>query len=508
MPYLAGSGGSTVTRVFEYYVWYTEEVAPMQLRNLSEILVQSPVQNAMLRFPIRSLVLSEDAGLKLLKQNLEDLRGMEKDGLIKHLQFLGLTTKRYVLRDRYLERYMGVPTFKHPLEARNIGFSIEKAIDMEAQMAEKLPSITGELGISFNIIDTSFYNEQSLRDRIYDYIAPDRPLLIDQDDIVVMRQMKTRVRLFAETPFTDICLIAGEAGTGKKMIAQAIHTATLEAKREEGFQGEFHVVDCELLKEIYLEDLRSVQDGTLFFDNIERLGERDPRVRKSLQEWLKAKVAGKHLQWNKMRIIAAGNLHREDLLGKRELRDISPLFRMSIDTPTLKEQGSTEIAKYIRFILNEIEQQENLKIEIEEAAQAYLENYEWPENITRLREVLERSMRNSWALGEDEKQWAPRPKPSSVVVQRNHIPREKLPRRILPEEPGEFLVVPENYEAFKQKKKELEGMLKEKFVKRFEHDFYQAELEKVVGGKPELAKRLGVSAQNLYRKLNELGIRE
>jgi len=511
MPYLAGSGGSTVTRVFEYYVWYTEEVAPMQLRNLSEILVQSPVQNALLRFPIRSLVLSGNEGLSLLKQNLGDLRDMEKDGLIKHLRVFLLTTKRYILRDRYLERYMGVPTFKHPLEANNLRFSTEKAIDSETQIAEKLPSITDELGIYYKIIDTSFHNEQSLRDRIYDYIAPDRPLLINQDYISAMKQMNTRVRLFAEAPLTDPFLIAGEAGTGKKMIAQAIHTATLETKREEGFQEEFHVVDCELLKEIYLEDLRSVQSGTLFFDNLERLGEREPRVRKPLQEWLKAKVDGKHPHWNKIRIMAAGNLPREALLSKRELREIAPLFRMSIDTPTLREQGTTEIAKYIRFILNEIEQRENFKVKLEEAAQAYLEEYDWPGNIAQLREVLERSVRNSWALGEDERHWEPRQKPSSVVILRNRIPRE-LPRRILPEEPGEFLgelfVVPENYEEFKQRKKELEGMLKEKFVKRFERDFYQAELTKVGGEKPELAERLGVSAQNLYRKLNELGIRE
>lgn len=512
MPYLAGSGGSTASRVFEYYGWYPAEVAPMQLRNLSEILVQSPVQNALLRFPIRSLVLSEEKGLEDLGKNLKDLQDMEKDGLIKHLRVFLLTTKRYVLRDRYLERHVGVQTFKHPLEAENLRYSTEKAIDRETQIAKKLPSITDELGIYYKIIDTSFHNEQSLRDRVYDYIAPrDRPLLIEQDDIDVMRQMKTRVHLFAEAPFTDIFLIAGEAGTGKKLIAQAIHTATLETKREEGFQGEFHVVDSELLKEIYLEDLKDVKSGTLFFDNLERLGEREPRVRKYLQEWLKAKVDGKHPQWNKMRIIAAGNLPREDLLSKRELREIAPLFRMSIDTPTLREQGSTDIAKYIRFILNEIEQRENFKVKLEEAAQAYLEDYEWPGNMTQLRQVIERGVRNSWALGKDEKHWEPRQKPSSVVVQQNRIPRE-LPRRILPEEPGEFLgelfVVPENYEEFKQRKKELEGMLKEKFVKRFERDFYQAELAKVGGEKPELARRLGVSPQNLYRKLKELEIRE
>ncbi len=505
MAHLSGSGGSTASRVFEYYRWYTQEIAPTQIQNIGKLLASSSVQDALLRFPIRTLVLSGEEGMNLLIQNMEDLRNMQDGGLIKNLHVLMLVAKRQVLRDRYL-RHTGVSALKHPLEAKGLGLSTEKAIDNEIERADKLPSLIKDLGVNCDTIDTSFLSEESLSHKIYDHIMPDRPKLIHQSDITAMRQMNERVCSFSGAPLTEIFLITGERGTGKEMIAKAIHTQTQEIMWPKDCKKDFHIIDCDHIRKIYLEALCSVRRGTLLFNGIERL-EGNSDVTESLQRKLKTKTDGKNPEWNEMRIIATSSCSRQDLFRKRELREIVSLFRIFIDTVPLREQGVDEIGKYIQFILKEIEQRENFRVQLEKEAKDYLENHEWPENITQMRQVLERSVRNSWALKESEEKWEPQDRPTSVRIQNKWIPRD-VKHSIFPKEPSDLFVVPEDYGEFKERKKQLELMLKERFVHKFEREFYEHELAKFEGDKIGLANHLQMSVQNLYRKISELGIKK
>ncbi len=222
-----------------------------------------------------------------------------------------------------------------------------------------------------------------------------------------MQRVMELVRQVAPTDATT--LILGETGTGKELVARAVHK--LSRRRDSPFvtlncaalpagileselfgheRGAFTGAHTQRLGRFELAD-----NGTLFLDEVGDLPvELQPKLLRALQEGTIERLGGtKSIRVN-VRVIAATNRDLTAMMGERTFR--SELFyRLSvfpITTPTLRERGED-----LSLLIQHFTQQyaEQLKKEIVRIPSATLEAmmaWDWPGNIRELENFILRSV--------------------------------------------------------------------------------------------------------------------
>ena len=221
-----------------------------------------------------------------------------------------------------------------------------------------------------------------------------------------MQQVLDLVPVLADSP-TSV-LIAGETGTGKEVIARALHDHGPRIKRP------FVAINCGALPETLLESelfgyrkgaftgaerdkpgrLALARDGTLFLDEI---GEISPamqvRLLRVLQEREFEPLGGTQPEPLRARIIAAS--HRDLLALVREGRFREDLYYrlvvMRLDIPPLRERRED-----IPTLANDLLARINLRMERAIAgftpeAMDVLQRQPWPGNIRQLENAIERA---------------------------------------------------------------------------------------------------------------------
>jgi len=234
-----------------------------------------------------------------------------------------------------------------------------------------------------------------------------------------MREVEQLVRQVAPTDST--VLISGQIGTGKELIARAIHNQS--SRKDEPFI----VIDCEGLPETLLESelfghvkgsfagatetkygrFEVANGGTVFLGEI---GDTDMNIQakllRVLQEKEIMKVGGSQVVKVDVRIIAATNRNllkcvqeqtfREDLFYLLSVVPIvlPPLRERSEDIPLL---ANYFLAKYNR-------EREKGITAISEQAMKVLTEYDWPGNVRELENVIERAvvLTKSGVIGPDD----------------------------------------------------------------------------------------------------------
>jgi DNA-binding NtrC family response regulator len=203
-------------------------------------------------------------------------------------------------------------------------------------------------------------------------------------------------------------LIQGESGSGKELVARAIHEASGRAKRN------FVAVDCCTLQEKLFESelfghergaftgadkqkrglIEGAEGGTLFLDEI---GEIDPTIQAKLLRVLETgvfrRVGGtKDLQAN-IRVVAATNRDLAALAEEGQFRS-DLYYRLSafvIDTPPLRDRRDDIPYLVTHFIQNHnFSRRINKRISSE--AIRHLTAYDWPGNVRELKNVIERAI--------------------------------------------------------------------------------------------------------------------
>lgn len=220
-----------------------------------------------------------------------------------------------------------------------------------------------------------------------------------------------RLRQLIETagPTNSRVLIGGENGTGKELVARAIHLHSARAERP------FVAVNCAAIPETLIESelfghekgaftgatsmkrgqFEQADGGTLFLDEIGDMSlSTQAKVLRALQEQQFTRVGGTKLIKVDVRVLAASNKDLEREIRKGCFRE-DLYYRLNvvpIIVPPLRERREDIPALVQHFMLVHAEEQGLRKKEVTPEAMAALQQYEWPGNIRELRNLVERLM--------------------------------------------------------------------------------------------------------------------
>jgi formate hydrogenlyase transcriptional activator len=208
-------------------------------------------------------------------------------------------------------------------------------------------------------------------------------------------------------PYDSTVLLLGETGTGKELVAQAIHQRSLRCDRV------FVKVNCAALPaELIASELfghekgaftsamrqrigrfEAANGGTIFLDEIAELSpEMQVALLRVLQEKEFERVGGNRTIKTDVRVIAATNkdLQREVSEGRFRMDLFYRLNVFPVHVPPLRERVS-DIPALVDYFAARFAARTGKKIrQIEKRSLAAMEQYYWSGNIRELQNVVER----------------------------------------------------------------------------------------------------------------------
>jgi len=295
----------------------------------------------------------------------------------------------------------------------------------------------------------------------------------------MMRGLMEHVRRVAQT---DACvLITGESGSGKEMIARAVHHYSLRAHQP------WVDINCGALPEHLIENelfghdagaftgaerdkpglFELAHNGSLFLDEI---GEIDSRMQVKLLRVLDRipyyRIGGRNKVSVDVRVMAATNCDLRDLVRQNQFRkDLYHRLNMvKIHVPPLRERPE-DLRALAHYFLEKVAP----SIEMSPEAISRLCAHNWPGNIRELRNVIT----------------------SSAIA--------ALGGRL----EAEHLTFEQDGEAGTEGPPDLEVMS----LVEIERRMIQKALRKTGGHQEQAAKLLGISSRSLHRKLKAYMLR-
>ena len=210
-------------------------------------------------------------------------------------------------------------------------------------------------------------------------------------------------------PTDATVLICGETGTGKELVARAIHNRS--ARRDRALV----IVNCSAISAGLVESelfghmkgaftgaierrigrFELAADGTIFLDEIGELSlETQVKLLRVLQEHEFEPVGSSHSQRVDVRVIAATNRNlREAVEAGRFRPDL--FYRLNVfpvELPPLRERRS-DIPQLVAFYVSRFSKRLRKTIDhVSRESMEHLVNYSWPGNIRELQNVIERAV--------------------------------------------------------------------------------------------------------------------
>lgn len=303
-----------------------------------------------------------------------------------------------------------------------------------------------------------------------------------------IQHLKEQIKIVA--PTNGWVLIAGENGTGKELVARAIHRLSLRAEKP------FVEVNCAAIPEELIESelfghekgsftgavskrrgkFDLANEATIFLDEIADMSlKTQAKILRILQEQKFERVGGAEVIFVDVRVIAATNRDlqqemqqgkfREDLYYRLNVipMEVPPLRKRKGDMPVLVEHFVKEFC---------LENHKELK-KISPEAMSLLASYPWPGNVRELKNLIERMVIMT----------------RGSVIEAKDIPdpiREQ--RKLQPE--LSFL----EYSLLKDARRE------------FEKRFIMQKLMENEENISKTAEVIGIERSNLHRKIKSYGI--
>ena len=298
-----------------------------------------------------------------------------------------------------------------------------------------------------------------------------------------MRRVMSQVERVAAGE-SRVCIL-GETGTGKELIARALHDGSTRRT------GPFITLNCaavpgELIEsELFghekgaftgaasrhLGKFEQAHRGTLFLDEIGDMPQvMQAKLLRVLEEGEVERVGGAESVRVDARVVVATHRNLEELVRSGGFRQdlYHRVYVFPIFLPPLRERKG-DISTLVEYFGRKISEMNGWKWKaLTPAAVEALERYPWPGNVRELRNAVERLL----LLAEDEVD-------ESLV-------REALPNYIAKDSPAS-------------------GTLTSR-VESFEREAIRAELNRARNNMTEVARVLGLERSHLYKKCAQLGL--
>src|SRR5580704_4434629 len=305
-------------------------------------------------------------------------------------------------------------------------------------------------------------------------------------------------------------LLLGETGTGKELIARALHdrsrrrertliklncaaipTGLLESELFGHEKGAFTGAINQKIGRLELAD-----QGTLFLDEVGDIPiEIQPKLLRALQEREFERLGSIHTRRVNIRLVAATNRDLEKMIAAREFRSdlYYRLHVFPIRIPPLRERKE-DIPQLVSYFVQKFAKQMQKKIEvISPAVMKGLTAWEWPGNIRELENFIERAVIVTRGksleapLGEFRKLQTDQPATEASGSGQEDIAR----------------IVKKAVDALRQNKSVTDNCANKQ---REEIERALTESKGRVGGADGAAARMGINRTTLYARLRKLGI--
>jgi len=299
-------------------------------------------------------------------------------------------------------------------------------------------------------------------------------------------------------------MICGQSGTGKELVANALHQHSPRAKRP--FVAiNIAAIPAELLEsELFghekgaftgaqaqrLGRFEQAQGGTLFLDEIgEMPAELQTRLLRVLSDRRFYRVGGRQLVDVDVRVLAATNRNLERQVEEGHFREdlYHRLNVIRINLPSLSERAQDVTLLAERFLKESArELQVERKVLTPEAVDC-LQSYEWPGNVRQLENIC---------------RWI------TVMAPANKVTMDDLPKEITGFKPE--VRISDWQQALAQHAHSRVLLGKQdillELTQQFESTLLTLALEHTDGHRQNAAKLLGWGRNTLTRKLKELGL--
>jgi formate hydrogenlyase transcriptional activator len=375
----------------------------------------------------------EDANLHQLAMDFPDSRGFAKEGAVQPIEgsFVGAVFKAgkpVVLnlsseqlasqvstqaRAEAIESGCALPLISRgrTLGVLTLGSRAENSIRPED--IDFLLRAAGQLAIA--IENRLAYREVAeLKDKLAQeklYLEDEIRGEIDFEGIVGQSSALRHVLNLVETvaPSDSTVLLLGETGTGKELIARAIHERSRRKDRT------FVKLNCAAIPMGLLESelfghergaftgaiaqkigrLELADQGSLFLDEVGDIPiEIQPKLLRALQEREFERLGSNRTKKVDIRLVAATNRDLEKMMENREFRS-DLYYRLNvfpIRIPPLRERPE-DIPLLVRYFTQKYGRRMQRQIEsIPTAAMRKLSSWHWPGNIRELENFIERSV--------------------------------------------------------------------------------------------------------------------
>jgi two-component system nitrogen regulation response regulator NtrX len=346
---------------------------------------------------------------------------------------------------------------------------------------EKPLSIERTLIVLKNALDAKHLRNENL-----EYRKQFQARSVIVGDSIPTKALRQQIALMA--PTNGRVLIYGESGSGKELVARAIHAQSL--RKEEMFVE----VNCAAIPEDLIESelfghragsfsgaasdkegkFKKADGGTLFLDEVGDMSlKTQSKVLRTLDEGRFAPVGEEESIVADVRVIAATNKDLEDEISKGNFRE-DLFYRLNVIpfyVPPLRERKE-DIPLLAKHFLREFTQTyERRPKDMTEDALDALIRYTWPGNVRELRNVIERVVIMN---------------PAVAKLERKHLPtliyRDGGRRSI-----GEFSSLRDARASY-------------------ERDYILKKLDENQGNVARTAEVLGLERSHMYRKMKTLGI--
>jgi len=364
--------------------------------------------------PQHVLVLDKDGTLLQVNKTMLDYKGLTLE------EMKGGGTRERINRDVHPDDLERVQNERSAGLSRGVPFETEKRLlgkDGEFRwFLFRYNPVLNEVGdiVRWFATATDIEDRKQAEDRVRNEAVALREQ-IDRDsmfeDIVgsseALRKMLRQVAKVA--PSDSTVLILGETGTGKELIARAIHKRSNRAERA------FFGVNCAAIpasliaSELFghekgaftgatqrrLGRFESANGGTIFLDEV---GDLPPEIQiallRVLQEREIERVGSNDAIPVDVRVLAATHHDLDTLVAEGKFRQ-DLLYRLSvvpIQMPSLRER-TDDIPLLVEYFVGRFGKKTGKKFRtIEKKTVELFESYQWPGNVRELQNVIERAV--------------------------------------------------------------------------------------------------------------------